>query len=675
MYLSSLYVENFRAIRQLSVSFEHNVTVMIGENGCGKSSLLNALEAVLGRNVPKDTFDIKATDFHRPFFNEPQADNLKIVLGFRGSLGRHCLERYVDQDSDSDETRAEKRVHHLGNSEKSLGSLEKFRRPDFETVIDGSEFLAKQEGLSELVAKNEEKKIRIFSFYLSVEAHRNSDNTVSFSYRFENSSHEEIALPDPLPYLMTLKTVKPFLRIRAASLVLPLQNSGSARESVDSVLRQAYLELTENGQAYYSKVQASAPEAGSSQVLAKTFIESNRDALEQSLVRLDKVLAHKAVDDLSDIVDASAQYADLIQTGKLGSGKQLSEQDNYELTVVQGRVSAPLSTFSSNPAAGDTVSEERDYNRFNALLRGTGARSMAMLAFADAFFRVQAEGNDEIIDYSPLLSIEDPEVYLHPLMLTSVWNLIERMTPQRIICTNNSDLLLAVPLTSTRRIVRAPEGLARVFSVRPGHMQLNDLRRIAYHLRVRRGTALFMRFWLLVEGETEYWLLPEIAKFMGYDLRSEGIEFVEFAQCGLKPLVELANELGISWHLLCDGDKAGDTYAKQAAPYAKRLGLGRVTKLKEDDVESCFWENGFEDVFRGIAGPAPAGSGKKTEKAKDVIKRAVRTASKPGLALALGQAVQAPEAPSIPRQISNLICDAVRRARSKKDWLLIESED
>ncbi|MBQ7502382.1 DUF2813 domain-containing protein, partial [bacterium] len=86
MYLSSLYVENFRAIRQLKVSFEHNVTVMIGENGCGKSSLLNALEAVLGRNVPKDRFDIKVTDFHRPFFNEPQAENMKIVLGFRGSL-------------------------------------------------------------------------------------------------------------------------------------------------------------------------------------------------------------------------------------------------------------------------------------------------------------------------------------------------------------------------------------------------------------------------------------------------------------------------------------------------------------------------------------------------------------------------------------------------------------
>ncbi|MBQ7502840.1 DUF2813 domain-containing protein, partial [bacterium] len=582
---------------------------------------------------------------------------------------------YVDDEHDSDEVCAEKRVKHLKHSEDSFGSLQKFRRPNFYEYIDGSEILSKREELLETPVVSEDNKIPIFSFYLCIDAHRVDDETVSTSYRFENSRHEEIQLQDPLPYLITLKTVKPFLRIRAASLALPIQNNGSAREKVDSVLRQAYLELTENGQAYYSKDCGSAPDPAKGQVLAKTFIESNRDELEQSLVRLDKVLAHKAADDFSDIVDASAQYAELMETNKTEGGKHNSEPDNINLAVVKGRVAAPLSTLSFNADAADTATDERDYNRFNALLRGTGARSMAMLAFADAFFRVQAEGNDDIVDYSPLLSIEDPEVFLHPLMLTSVWNLIERMTPQRIICTNNPDLLLAVPLTSTRRIVRAPEGLARVFSVRPGHMQLNDLRRIAYHLRVRRGTALFMRFWLLVEGETEYWLLPEIAKFMGYDLRSEGIEFVEFAQCGLKPLVELANELGISWHLLCDGDKAGDTYAKQAAPYARKLGLGQVTKLKEDDVESCFWENGFEEVFRDIAGPAPAGNNKKAEKAKDVIKRAVRTASKPGLALALGQAVQEPGAPSIPRQISNLICDAVRRARSKKDWLLIESED
>ena len=58
MFVRSLLVENFRSIKKVDISFQSRVTVLIGENGCGKSSILNALEAVLGRNVPKDGFDI-----------------------------------------------------------------------------------------------------------------------------------------------------------------------------------------------------------------------------------------------------------------------------------------------------------------------------------------------------------------------------------------------------------------------------------------------------------------------------------------------------------------------------------------------------------------------------------------------------------------------------------------
>ena len=667
--MRSLLIENFRAIQHVDLTLQRRVTVLIGENGCGKSSILNALEAVLGRNVPKDSFAIKASDFHRHAFNDPlfevledpQATAMRIVIGFGGGYFSNSgsnisspeprLGDSLEQIPRADQVSAQlleggdsedKRINSLGHDPRALRSdhsLAKFCNDKF--MID--------------LALRNERTARVFSFYLCIEATREGQE-VTTHFHFENSRHQLIELENPLDYLRTIKTVCPLLRIRSGSLLPPITDNKEAQPAqanVDSVFSQAYSELTEN--AAYS---------------AKSFIAAHREQLENSLDNLEKMLVHGsgAWEDLESEIDAAADSAPEGSNTMDRYTKTLSDESQRNLAIIKERLSAPLSTL--NPLYNESErarEEQRDYDRFSALLRGTGARSLAMLAFADSFFKAQAQDNESSKggDYCPLLSVEDPEAYLHPLMLTSVWSLIDRMSPQRLLSTNSSDLLSATSLTSMRRLVHSPEGLASVYKVRPEQIHINDLRRIAYHLRIRRGTALFMRFWLLVEGETECWLLPEIARAMGYDLWGEGIEFVEFAQCGLAPLANLANELGISWHLLADGDKAGETYGKLAAPYAKNYGLGRVTVLKEQDIESCFWENGFDYVFKRVAGPPPGGnsSSRKPEKPRETIKRAIRVASKPGLALALGRAMQEVGPEGIPVQLRSMIYDAVRTAR------------
>ena len=99
---------------------------------------------------------------------------------------------------------------------------------------------------------------------------------------------------------------------------------------------------------------------------------------------------------------------------------------------------------------------------------------------------------------------------------------------------------------------------------------MDDLRRIAYHVRINRAAALFARCWILVEGETEAWVLPELAQICGYDLAAEGIRCVEFAQCGIDPLVRLATDLGIEWHLLADGDLAGQIVRRDRTKASQR---------------------------------------------------------------------------------------------------------
>ena len=98
-------------------------------------------------------------------------------------------------------------------------------------------------------------------------------------------------------------------------------------------------------------------------------------------------------------------------------------------------------------------------------------------------------------------------------------------------------------------------------------------------------------------------MLPELARIGGYDFILEGIACIEFAQCGLPPLIRVANALGIEWHVLTDGDDAGESYANVALGFAKKgEAATRVTKLEHDDIERCFWEHGFADVFQRLAG-------------------------------------------------------------------------
>lgn len=261
---------------------------------------------------------------------------------------------------------------------------------------------------------------------------------------------------------------------------------------------------------------------------------------------------------------------------------------------------------------------------------------------------------------TPLLVIEDPEAHLHLMTLASVWGLIAHVRAQKIIGTQSETLLSAAPLSTVRRITRTG-GRMLQWRVRQGALSPDELRKLNYHVRARRGEAMFARCWLLVEGETEFWMLPELARLCGYDLNLEGVAVVEFAQCGLGPLVKVARELGIEWHVLTDGDRTGRVYADEARRFAGDEQDWRVTRLRERDVEHCFWEHGYAQVYlaaAGLHGPAShnVGTGR-------IITRALKRHSKPFMAFEVLAAAAAIGSPGVPGPLRRTIETCVQLAR------------
>ena len=294
---------------------------------------------------------------------------------------------------------------------------------------------------------------------------------------------------------------------------------------------------------------------------------------------------------------------------------------------------------------------------------GTAAHKIGLLLLVGAILRSGGARLGQGIH--PLTLIENPEAHLHPMTLASIWSVIDRIGGQKVIATHSGTLLACARLQSVRRLTRHA-GIVKEWRVPRGALTADELRRYSYHLRSRRASASFARCWLLVEGETEFWLMGELARVCGYDFATEGVTCVEFAQCGLAALIKVARHLGIEWHLLSDGDQAGRQYAQSAGEY---VGTGcvrdHISVLAEPDLEHCFWRYGYQDVFRKAAYPRDSEGEASQRKvaAKAVIRAAIERHSKPYMAVLLLDAAMERGSKGVPPVLRQVIETCIRLAR------------
>ena len=294
---------------------------------------------------------------------------------------------------------------------------------------------------------------------------------------------------------------------------------------------------------------------------------------------------------------------------------------------------------------------------------GGGSQSLGVLLVLGALLEMRDELTLDA-EATPLIALEEPEVHLHPMVLSATWDVIESLQAQTLVTTNSGEFLSDVPLPYLRRLVRR-DGHIEAFHLREGRLDPESLRRVAFHVRAKRGAILFARCWLLVEGESEYWLLREMARTLGYELESEGVRCVEFAQCGVGPLVRLADELGIEWHLLADGDESGQVFGREAMTFLRgRPKRRHVTTLDRRNIEAFLWHHGFEDTYRAAAGVAAAGTeeGDRISPHR-VVERAIRRNSKPYLALSVAEECARRGPDGVPPLLRRVIERAVDLAR------------
>lgn len=305
-------------------------------------------------------------------------------------------------------------------------------------------------------------------------------------------------------------------------------------------------------------------------------------------------LQQKLADINAAVVEAHASLRELRENlTKAQRIVALGSTDKVDIEAVPARVSDLLakSQVSITGVTGASLPLAR---------HGAGTQSLAVMFLFESFVKTfQSSGGIT----SSLLLLEEPETHLHPNAVRALWPALADLPGQKIIATHSGDLLARVPIVDVRRLYRRG-GVVHVGSVAAGTLTPDERSRIDFHVRNSRGELLFASVWLLVEGETEFWIYQESARLMGLNLDEMGVRVVNFKWSGAEPLLKIANDLGIPWFLTADGDTEGSNLAKKAKQYlAGHASADHIHQLPFTTIETCLAAGGFGGVYESHVSP------------------------------------------------------------------------
>ncbi|QUJ70413.1 ATP-dependent endonuclease (plasmid) [Photobacterium sp. GJ3] len=549
MHLSRIEISGFRGIKRLSLSF-NQLTVLIGENTWGKSSLLDALSIALSPDAKFHNFHF--SDFHVDYsLGHTQVSQLQIILKWVEDYpGEHKARRY----------RAFQPVWvNRGKEDKEL--------------------------------------------YYQISSLRDEDK-VTTERNFLDTSGNIIGCKETTKLVKQLMVLHPIVRIRDAR---QLRIDGEDKfEDVDPALR--------------------------SDINARI-----QRRLDNTCRRLMTRPGHVSSEEIKSSIRA---LRTLVDHYFAFTPHHKASQHEYR--------HAPVHTqYSPNPLEMLARPEMTKQNK------------LVLMGLINAYIR--ARGPVELKRISrPIMTLEDPEGRLHPIILHQAWAFVANMPMQKILTTNSPELASVVPLKSIKKLNREPDQ-TRVYSLDQHSLSRDELRRVGFHVRLHRPGALYARAWLLVEGETEVWLLNEFAYRCGYNFAAEGVQIIEFAQSGLKPIIKIAKLMGIEWHVVTDGDAAGKKYAETVRHMlGSESDKHRLTVLPDLDIEHFLFNHGYEPLFRKLAkvstdNPAPP---------KKIIQKALKHHAKPDVALAMVEFTDSSEIDHIPTLLRWLLKRMIALARA-----------
>jgi len=84
MYLATINIQNYKGIKSLSMNFDPALNIIIGENGCRKTAVIDAIKLMYSLGNPKKDIYVNLEDFHFESATSTQTKVIELQYKFRG---------------------------------------------------------------------------------------------------------------------------------------------------------------------------------------------------------------------------------------------------------------------------------------------------------------------------------------------------------------------------------------------------------------------------------------------------------------------------------------------------------------------------------------------------------------------------------------------------------------
>ena len=531
MQLYSLCIEGFRKHYKTEIKFSDS-TFLIGENNVGKSSVLYALDYLLGANssIPIDEFyaleeegkrkiAVENIVFTAEFRRIPREAN--SWRGFKGRLLNY--EPDINDPFDTGLKFIYRKTYPKGGKVK-IETFENLKvlKSKFRDCICIQDYL--DAGLSEDELTDEIKKIK-YDKKLSAKERALFD-VIEDIFDIDYSKEGWVENPGGIPQNVLSKLPK--------YLLIPAQDSEGEISGTSGTLQRTLNEL-------FNEVR----EKSENYRLAQEYLNKLAQELDPSD---DSTEISKMIGEINSII------SDVFPHTGISALANLSDADKVIRPVFDIQMNSNVSTSSK--------------------LQGTGL--IRSTVFALLRYKALRDNKKDITQERQLIiGFEEPEIYLHPnaisKMRDTIYSLAESGNNQ-IVCTTHSPYMIDLskkPKQTLNRLslIKLEESTALTvksdaFNITKEFLKLqeDDKNYIKMLLRVEDSIAkcFFVKKVLIIEGDTEQVVLSETISKLPINLRNEILSdwyiLRSRGKAAIIPLIKYLRAMHIDIYVMHDKD-------------------------------------------------------------------------------------------------------------------------
>jgi putative ATP-dependent endonuclease of OLD family len=183
--------------------------------------------------------------------------------------------------------------------------------------------------------------------------------------------------------------------------------------------------------------------------------------------------------------------------------------------------------------------------------------------------------SDAVLD--TILGVEEPEAHLHPVLQRQVFSYLLHNEPSLMVTTHSPHIAAVSRLDSLVLLRPTTDGATEATFTAGSDFDPKLKADLERYLDVSRAELLFCGGAILVEGIAEVYLVPALAKALGFDLDAHGVVVANITGTDFHPFRQLLGPaaLRVPHVIITDGDPTN-----KEGKYI-HLGLRRAAKLME----------------------------------------------------------------------------------------------